>query len=366
MCIAIYCVEEVDLYRYNSLWLKLIEPNKESILLMSDEKIRSSTVSTFAKNFKNVYQYRTNFTGPKAIERKLVKKGVKVLVINALSVPDLRVAKALTNLKDIKLVYLQHGLYIPYMKRNVGFFFKEAKKVISYFYYSLSIVNYYRLIKALKIMGVFVLGWSRNNIPDHLLKRVNKSLVFSRYWKSWHRHVYKLNSDFQVIGTPDLGTFRYSQNKDAIIYCSQTLVEDGRIEQEVIFQFYDDLRQYAERLGNVPVVVKIHPRNSEETLEKMRQLNFSIEKDTIPLGKVVVGHYSSLLPVWGVNKIPMLVVELPGHITPLSIRNSASEVVDQEEFRNMSSMPTEVSEKIDYYFSPLVENDKILASVLEN
>jgi len=62
----------------------------------------------------------------------------------------------------------------------------------------------------------------------------------------------------------------------------------------------------------------------------------------------------------------MLVVELPGHITPLSIRNSASEVVDQEEFRNMSSMPTEVSEKIDYYFSPLVENDKILASVLEN
>lgn len=364
-CVAIYCVEEVDLFRYNLLWLNSIGSLVDSVLLLSDENISEPTLLKFKDIFKNVYHGNTCFFNSKKIRRLITEKNVSVLVINALSVPDLRVVKSVLDYPDVKVVYLQHGLYVPYMKRTFGYYIKESKKVLAYLYYSFVIVRYFQLHRVLRIVGIFVCGMSRKNIFKNILERIDVAMVFSNYWKSWHRDIYKLDTNYFVIGTPDLGVFDCKDYGQSIIYCAQTLVEDGRIDEKLMYKFYELLKDYARRIGINKVVVKVHPRNSDKTISMFSSLGFLIEQENLPLGKIVVGHYSSLLPAWGVKNIPILIVELQGHHTPMAIRGSSSAVIDLKQFSSCKRFPIKTSDKLPFYFSPLLPEEEIIDIIVK-
>ena len=274
----------------------------------------------YFKNLNIEYDvFNVSLYGIKRLQRLINENQIEIVVINALSVPDLRFAKVSMN-AAVKLVYFQHGLYIPFMERTMKYYIAKFKKVIMYSIYAAMLSR--TLKNFLEIVSIFVAGKSRKYIA-HVYDGIDLALVFSSYWKSWHRHHYRLNCKFSVVGSPDFSNAEFFSFEQTFVYCAQTLVEDGRIKWDVMKAFYDELKVFAEKEKR-KVVVKVHPRNSDLTRSYLKQLGFAIAEDKIPLGEIVVGHYSTLLPIWSLNGVPIVIRELPEHRTPRAIKNIAS------------------------------------------
>jgi hypothetical protein len=358
MNIGIHAVEQADLFRYNSFWLKHSAIKPSVVFLFSDENITNTTFNKFKNIGLKCIHVNTFFMKPSTIQNFINKNDINLLVLNALSVTDLRFLVFDTP-KNCKIVYVQHGLYIPFMKRSLSFYITSFKKVLSYFYYSWLISHNFKHF--ISILLVFINGNTRLCFTG-FYKKLDLAFVFSRYWRSWHRHHYKLSSKYIIIGSPDFSSFTTIPVHNSIIYCAQTLVEDGRISKKIMFNFYSELKNYAERVGK-NIIVKTHPRNSKETIEHFNSLEFIISQKDIPIGDLVIGHYSSLLPLWCLNKTPLLVCELPDHPTPISIKKISSEVVN-----TLSSFDIELfpNEKVNYYFGDKIETELFIKHAIEN
>lgn len=357
MIIAIYCVEEVDLIRYNKSWLNICGQDIEKIILLSDEDISPNTTN-YVKNLNIDYDiFNVSLYGIKRLQRLIYESQIEIVVINALSVPDLRFAKVSMN-AVVKLVYFQHGLYIPFMERTMDYYIAKMKKVIMYSVYALMLSRTPK--NFLEIVSIFVAGKSRKSIA-HVYDGIDLALVFSSYWKSWHRHHYRLNCKFSVVGSPDFINAEFFPVEQSFVYCAQTLVEDGRIKWDVMKAFYDEFKVFAEKEKR-KVVVKVHPRNSDFTRTYLQQLGFTLSEDRIPLGEIVVGHYSTLLPIWSLNGVPIVIRELPEHRTPRAIKNIASAF--RCSLNGYSCDDLIVSKNVNYYFGGFLNRTQLKNIIL--
>ena len=153
--------------------------------------------------------------------------------------------------------------------------------------------------------------------PDH-------AIVWSQYWVEWHREHYQfpIHLPFSICGNPDTMKFSHRKQSGVVQYIYQTLVEDGRIAEQDMLDYYNRLKASATQ-ENLTVVVKWH---QGETLSGgVGGLGFEITDDLIEQS-TWCGHYSSLLglgPLLGSN---VIVHELIDHPTPFSIAQIAQDI----------------------------------------
>ena len=363
--LAIYGIESVDTFRYNSFIFNktFIGRCSNTIHLYVEDNIDQNTIKLFNQYFDFVVVKKVLFFNSVKVKDILLKDKINFLILNSFTAGDFRIINSIGD-SSIFLLYIQHGLYLEYMKRNINFFINNFNRALSSLYYVADITSW-NLMKSYDIVSVYLSGKNRSVISEELLSKTSLNMVLSEYWKQFHIETYKINSEYFIAGFLDLLKFK-SKPVDGIVYCSQTLVEDGRIDKLTMLNFYQELYDFGNKLA-FKIFVKTHPRNSKWTVDIFKSFEFSIFTKEIPIGIVTIGHYSSLLPIWSINKCPIIIFELKKHPTPESISNLSSLTIQTLKNIDIQTLNIlEVNKKAVEYFGDIPIQKNINNNILKS
>ena len=282
-----------------------------------------------------------------------------VLFINGQRIPDI-VITLLAHRIGVKVAYLQHGMYIPYMKRNAAFFLKDLYKSWRYAKYSM-IAS--KVDENSKLLFSLIRSHLIDGVRDYKFRKYDGfpdiSLVFSEYWAEWHKEHY-FNSEydqFSIVGNPEPTRFEpYEFGSEYITYCYQTLIEDGRIEKKYLLNKIDEIIDWTTK-NNKNLIVKTHPRMSEEVQDYLESRKVQLVLDKLPVTDIVIGHYSSLMPLWAYYGSTVFSLELKDHCANIdeSIEKTSISIssLDQiaEYSHNSVSNENRIKKNVKYYFN---------------
>jgi hypothetical protein len=236
----------------------------------------------------------------KSLRGLLFELDPDVLVVMAQRIPDSALVAIANNL-GIQTVMLQHGLYIPFMKKNNSIFIHKMYKSLRYIQYSITVAKTIN-------QTLFKVCWAYFNILtkgkkitqyDLPLKKINASkvLVYGDYWKRYHQSEFGYSLEQQIIvGYPDLdqlNAIKQNTQEDAVCYICQTLVEDDRLPRSNMERF---IQLLCENIGNRKLYIKLHPRSDITLYNPLKGKNNVIFLNKkFPHCNKYIGHYSSLI-----------------------------------------------------------------------
>lgn len=307
-----------------------------------------------------------------SIKANLTKLNPDVFVVNAQRLSDtayVTVAKTL----DIKTIMIQHGMYIPFLKRESFYLFKKILKTLKYFMYSQVIA------KALNQSGIqvfqdFYMTFVKGKIYKEAISYTDKInvdfvLVYGEYWKKYHHDIFGYSFEQQtVIGYHELNKVDAIKSKEfektAVCYIAQTLVEDGRFDRELMELFVKNLEEIAKYKK---VYIKLHPR-SDKTLYINKNLTL-LESD-IPNVGVYLGHYSSLIALVGHLQGRTILYEFDNHEIPYYFKEFTKVVRTKESLlkelnNDISQNNSDKSLIIERYFSKSYSTDRTVEMIYE-
>ena len=234
------------------------------------------------------------------IKNLLEKISPESLLVMAQRIPDSAIV-SIANQLNVRTYMFQHGLYVPFMKKNNKMFVKKIKKTIRYFLY-LSVIskttssNYFKIF--LIYYKIFIKGFKMPDFNLDLSKiNVKKVFVYGAYWKKYHlnEYGYDLNNQL-IVGTPDLlklSELVDKKTENAICYICQTLVEDDRLTRKSMVDFLNILSNC---IKEQKLYIKLHIRSDISLYENLsKKSNVILLKDTFPKCNKYIGHYSSML-----------------------------------------------------------------------
>jgi len=244
------------------------------------------------------------------------------LVVMAQRIPDscfIAAAKVL----GIKTIMYQHGLYIPFMKRESSLFVNNIYKSYRFFKYAIttaSIVEESRLKTLNQYVKVYLMGHNavKVGLPCKGLN-VDKVMVYGEYWKKYHQEQFGYTIDEQIIvGAPDFNDLglilNQSKDRKSVCYIAQTLVEDGRLPRDMMEMFISNLAHVATKLG-IRVFVRLHPR-SDMSLYAPLEGVADFSKSEFPDATIYLGHYSSIIAKATFFSDNIILADFPGHEIP--------------------------------------------------
>ncbi len=296
-------------------------------------------------------------------------------LVMAQRIPDSALI-AIANELNIRTFKFQHGLYIPYMKRNISMFFSKIIKTIRYMEYALVIsiaVKKNRMEVIKNYLNIFIRGKKlvNTNLP---LEKINAKTVFvyGEYWKKYHTDEFGYTYEQQIIvGYPDLIQLMEIKKKpqeDAICYICQTLVEDGRMPREQMEQFSKIL---AKNIGDKKLYIKLHPRSDVSLYQSFENMpNVTFLKTGFPCCTKYIGHYSSLLAMAMYLTNEVFLWKFKDHNEyPFYLVNNGKIFSDDENYLNLfiknNTIDISFNEELKQYFyydgiSPIVKIANIL------
>jgi hypothetical protein len=317
--LAIFDMSSVNIERYNVELLKRYTDNFVAYVDDPDccEEIAAPKAVLICSGGWSIKKIRDSF----------VLNGVTVLLISGQRPADFRVILAANSL-NIPIVYKMHGLYVEKVKRNLSFYLVSIKKVLRTIGYLFNIAMFTKDIRiSIGVLLSFVFGSSRESWMSSELN-VDHCLVWSEYWKPWHQRNWGMEprKGWAITGNPDTSKFTQIKiDEPSVCYVYQTLVEDGRVSSQSMESFYDGLASITHNLG-LKVHVKWHARGEPLVREQLQSRGFIVHNE-LPLVKVYIGHFSSLLGLMPLLGGAIVIYELEGHVTPEPIRQCASKIV---------------------------------------
>lgn len=204
---------------------------------------------------------------------------------------------------NIQTNLVQHGIFIPFMKRELSYFIDELKKLNFYFksIYSLSKKTDITFRKSLvEIYYIYIKG--KKTISQSAFLKYNilpdVAFVYSEYWKEYFIKNYGFSKDqFKLTGSPDLqhySTISKEVKQEAICYICQTLVEDGRLKRDTFIKFIDLFSSSLEESDKI--YLKLHPRTDLSLYKSLTNRSHTfLSKYDLPNCSKYIGHYSTLL-----------------------------------------------------------------------
>ena len=319
--IAIFSTDHKDIYRYFLIHDEIANHYKSNNVLVIFDSLKEK--NSFSKINKNKSDYLSNLS-------KYINE-IEVLIINANRIPDIYIS-TIAKKKGIPIIYIQQGPHSIKKPRSLKFYLSNFFKVINHFYIlaknSFELKSFLFFFDTISVQ--FIKGGSRIN---HLTKfySPNISYVFSEYYKNWHQKYYFGNfTEYKLLRNSN-SLFKNVNFKNFLIFCHQTLVEDGRLDFETF-----KIRNY------------------------YQNNNWLIHDDTktIPIGEVTLGFYSSLLSFWAFNNKPVISLKLPiKEDVPVEIAEYCF-CTDSSEIKNLKLEKVlnildvdKVSKKADYFFN---------------
>lgn len=339
-----------------------------------DEKSLSDVKNTYL--FAKDITY-TQWKSIEWFEQYLINNKIDALFINGQRIADDRVILVAKRL-GVKTYMLQHGMYVPFLKRDFNFFASNLKKALSYFYYAylISVQKGFDNSIILKYIRSYVFGANQVEIGiDRNELNVDKVFVYSNFWKEFHKKQfgYSLNEQI-VVGTPDLKGISdfllLPTIPNTVCYISQTLVEDGRLESKIQRRFYKSLVDITREL-KLNLVVKLHPRSDLSLYnysDECEHVEFA--ESALPKTSHYIGHYSTLLSkAMCANESKTIIFEYENHPTPEYFKQSAFRVIKdidslKEAFCDNKSLSVH---DITYYFNYGDKyTDKIISAIMDD
>jgi len=346
--LAIFDMSAVNVKRYNSEFLK--RHIEQYIAYVDDPDCCDDLISP------NTTLVCTAGWSIQRVIKSFKKQNISAVMISGQRPADFRIILA-ANTLNIPTIYKMHGLYVAEVKRNTAFYFLNMKKVIRTFGYLINIGRFTKQVRTpIGILLSFIFGFSRKPWMVAKVLQVDHCLVWSKYWRPWHeRHWFMSPREgWTTIGNPDTVKFSSIKMSDlSVCYVYQTLVEDGRITKKMMEDFYDELAVVA-RNKKINISVKWHARGDASARERLESRGFSVHEE-LPLAKVYIGHFSSLLGLVPLVDGALVIFELEGHPTPKPIRQCATVIVNEmknlEEVLSSPCVPDENKrEQAEYYF----------------
>jgi len=185
MNILFYDINLINLKNYvGDLILNVSE--KHSVILMYDEYNSSADLHFQNINCKLIKCTKLSYNGMVELFRSLAPD---LVVVNAQRISDSALL-AIAKKSDVETLMIQHGMYIPFMKRERFFFFKKIAKTFKYLLYS-NIVSKAINESSAKVFyafyRVFVKGEPyRETIFFHDEINADNVFVYGDYWKDYH------------------------------------------------------------------------------------------------------------------------------------------------------------------------------------
>lgn len=290
-----------------------------------------------------------------------------LLIVNAQRISDTNIV-AYAKKKGIKSIMIQHGMYIPFMKRENSFFVKKIVKTLKYLYYISSISKIIGRKKKdvlVDFFNVFVKGSNyRNTIKYHAELNTDYVLVYGDYWKEYHSNNFGYSLEQQyVIGYHELKRIKTITlakfEVNSICYIAQTLVEDGRMERKDFNKFSSILENLSKKYK---VYVKLHPR-SDISLYENKDLVL-LEND-IPNCQFYLGHYSSLLAIFAHLQGKLITWEFDSHPIPDYFSLISHKVFNEIDLTKALEDDRETKKNIDFYFSNSYSTTRVVNKILE-
>lgn len=279
------------------------------------------------------------------------------------------------NKKNVPTFRVQHGLFIKDYHRTGSFLKDEKYRIIFYLTYlfliflnsrfstkigtCLELVN--RQIKILTTKGKIDGRISSNTV-----------IIWGDYWKSWFMSYpyYTKNNKYIVCGGFD---FELLQNKDKLIepngksvtYICQTLVEDGRLEEEMFKILLDRLYEFAINYEG-HLYIKLHPRSRKAYYSKLNTLENVSLTDSFPISDVYISHYSTLLTVSVYLNKKILLVQFPGHSIPEAFDHMAKNVINYDSPIHLEDVKELNIPDMNYYYTYIEKPYYKIAKILES
>jgi hypothetical protein len=244
------------------------------------------------------------------------------LVVMAQRIPDscfVSTAKSL----GIPTIMYQHGLYVPFMKRQRSLFVQNLFKTfrfVKYAFVTASVINVNRFWLLMQYLRMFVLGHALDEVrfPSNLIN-ADIVLIYGDYWREYHKQNFGYSTAQQyIVGAPDFSDVGELVTKEtaynSVCYIAQTLVEDGRLPRTAMLSFISNLSQAVTKSG-LHLNVRLHPRSDLSLYEGLPKETV-LSKTEFPKNVGYIGHYSSILAKAAFLSDNIILVDFPGHVIP--------------------------------------------------
>lgn len=301
------------------------------------------------KSFKKAYPKIKSYLFLEWIRKHSKNYKNSYVFINGNRIPDLLMSK-ISHENNCKVIFIQHGMYVDFMKREIQLFFKKLRKSIRYLFYA------FKTGELISLFKIHVFGYSRSLTSNCKIMYPDSAFVYSLYWKDWHNKIFFHGNtkDYYLLRNNDKNQ-SIIKLENSVVYCYQTLVEDGRIDAIYFKSVVNEIIKTVKELG-MNLVVKGHPRMSELSKKYFLERDIRLVFNEFPSSGVVIGHYSTLLARWVYEKDMLFIVELDGHEIPEPVEKLAYRKCTVEslsgEMKKLNKSKLELKKKeSDFYFN---------------
>ena len=347
--IALFETDHKNINRYYLIHDEIRKQYNSNNVLVIFDSLKEK--NRFSKINKNKSDYLFNLS-------KHINE-IEVLIINANRIPDIYIS-TIAKKKGIPIIYIQHGPHSIKKPRNLKFYISKFLKVINHLYIlaktSFELNSFLFLYKTLLVQ--FIKGGSRVNSLTKFYSP-DISYVFSEYYRKWHKNYYFGHfTKYKLIRNND-SLLKNVFFNNHLIFCHQTLVEDGRIAFEIFKIQLESIKEFG-KINSLDLCVKSHPRMSVKLRNYYLNNNWIIHDDikTIPIGEVTVGFYSSLLSLWAYNNKPVISLKLPikedmpAEISEYCFCTDSNKIKNLKLEKVLNNLNfNKVSKKADYFFN---------------
>jgi hypothetical protein len=361
--ILFYDITSINFRKYIPDIIDSISKMKSIEILLCYDEEDNDSLEYFKSRGISTYKTKLFENNKKIIDRFKPD----LIVVNAQRISDTNII-AYAKKHGVKSIMIQHGMYIPFLKRESSFFRDKILKTIKYIYYIGSIAGVIKKRKSpvfIDFFNVFIKGVNyKNAIKYHDELNTDYVFVYGEYWKEYHSNNFGYRLDQQhVIGYHELNRLdaiiSAEFEPDSICYIAQTLVEDGRMDEVEFKKFIPVL----ERLSiKHKVYVKLHPRSN---INLYKNKNLILLENDIPNCRFYFGHYSSLLALFAHLEGELITWEFDNHPVPDYFTQISHRVFNELELLDVLKNSNRNEKNIDYYFSDVYSTKNVVDMILK-
>lgn len=296
-----------NILRYNK---GVVQPETDDIFFVFDSTYDRPDVHNEIVEFKAL-----SF---KELRNAIKKVNPTEIIVNSFRLTDVVVIR-IANEIGIPVVYMQHGSYQTYVKREWSFAkqYNKAYRFIRLYFQT------FPFNKTVFSYPLALLGIGNREPFSSKYISIDTGYFWSEYWRAWHeKNSWCYCDNTRIVGDPNhkYVNLSFDEACENVLVVSQSLVEDGRLSMANYEKCFAEI--YCRiKLNEKTGYVRFHPRQSKAVKQLLLDIGF-IDSDskTVPFC-ACIGSYSSVLPSIAKSGLPLYLVNFDKEEIPEAFKS---------------------------------------------